>query len=197
VATFTLIKAQTNLEVTKVDTASWTKKKAIGWYNKFDWLNGLKIKPHGTVNQKEFAHQYHLHKQRWDKAFAYLKSADLSSLEPGRYPIDGNNVYAIVTTSASLDYDQTKWEMHHSYADIHYKINGEEKIGIAPVAGSSIIKAYDPIKDIAFYKAKGKFYLSDQRFFFIIFPLLDVHQPGIKVSGSDKEKKLVIKISIN
>ncbi len=193
-ATFILAYPQKKSEVSNADTASWTKKKAAEWYKKLDWLNGLKIKPSGSVNQKEFAHQYHLHKQRWDKAFAYLKSTDLSSLEPGKFPIDSDEVYAIVTVSGSKDFNQTKWEAHHNYADIHYMISGEEKIGIASVNGATIVTSYDPAKDIAFYNATGKFYLANQGVFFIFFPQLDAHRPGIKVPESGKEKKIVIKV---
>ena len=32
----------------------------------------------------------------FEKVFNFLKRADLASLAPGRYDIDGNNVYALV-----------------------------------------------------------------------------------------------------
>lgn len=183
-AIFMLTKAQTNLETDNTDSAFW--------YKKFDRLNGLKIKPHGSTNQKEFVHQFVLHKGRLDNAFAYLKYTDLLSLEPGRFPINSDNVYAIVTASASKDFDQTRWEAHRNYAGIHYMISGEEKISIASVNGVTIVTHYDPSKDIAFYDASGKFNLANQSVFFIFFQQLDAHRPGIKLFESKKEKKIVI-----
>jgi beta-galactosidase beta subunit len=53
---------------------------------------------------------------------------------------------------------------------------------------------YDPAKDVAFYKADGKFYESDSTMLFIAFPK-DAHMPGIKIDGENPiVKKIVIKV---
>ena len=148
---------------------------------------------HKTVNIQQFAKQYKAHQQWWDKAFAYLKETDLSNLKAGKYPIDGENVFAIVTEGATKDIAATKWEAHHNYQDIHYVIKGKELIGIAPVSSAKLIEEYDREKDIAFYSSKGKFYKSSPGTFFIIFPE-DAHRPGIKTEGYNEIKKIVIKV---
>lgn len=169
------------------------KKETRNWYESYKWLNGLQLKPHKTVNIQQFAKQYKTHQQWWDKAFAYLKETDLSNLKAGKYPIDGENVFAIVTEGATKDIAATKWEAHHNYQDIHYVIKGKEQIGIAPVSSAKLIEEYDREKDIAFYSSKGKFYKSSPGTFFIIFPE-DAHRPGIKTEGYNEIKKIVIKV---
>src|SRR5687767_9107304 len=84
-------------------------KKTNKWYKSREWLNGLQLTPHKSVNKAEFAKQYQLRKAWWDKAFAYLKETDLASLKPGKYPIDGENVFATVTEGPTKEMDQTKW----------------------------------------------------------------------------------------
>jgi YhcH/YjgK/YiaL family protein len=171
----------------------WNSKNSDIWFNGYTWLNGLKLKPHKSVNRQEFAKQYHYNKERWDKAFAFMKETDLSSLKPGRYPIDGENVFATVSEGMTKDTSQTKWEAHRLYQDIHYVISGKELIGITPVTSAVVIIPYDTAKDIGFYAAKGKYYKSDKKAFFIVFPG-QAHRPGIKVNESSKEKKIVIKV---
>lgn len=171
----------------------WSSKKAAKWFNRNEWSNGLKLKPHKSVSKQEFAKQYHNNKERWDKAFAFLKENDLSSLKPGKIQIDGENVFATVTEGPTKDIDQTRWEAHRIYQDIHYVIKGKEQIGIAPVSLATVVSAYDPIKDIGFYTAIGKYYESKKNTFFIIFPQ-DAHRPGIKVDDFASEKKIVIKV---
>lgn len=168
-------------------------KKTNEWYNSRVWLNGLKLTPHKSVNKEEFSKQYHLRKAWWDKAFAYLKETDLASLKPGKYPIDGDNVFATVTEGPTKEMDQTKWEAHKNYQDIHYVIKGKEKMGIAPISSATVIQEYDAAKDIGFYNAKGEFYESSPGSFFIAFPS-DAHRPGIKTDSSGEIKKIVIKI---
>ncbi len=172
-----------------------TKKEAKEWFREGDWLRDRdRLTPHKSINQMELADQYNRHKERWDKAFAYLQRTDLASIEPGRYPIDGDDVFVTVSNVPTKEFKNTKYESHKVYADIHYVFEGKEKLGIAPVAGAAVIEEYDPAKEIMFHEAKGKYYVEDPGTFFIVFPNMDAHRPGIRVEGFDQVKKIVIKI---
>jgi len=178
----------------KSSIAQTTQKEINKWYNSHIWLNGLNRKPAGTINKAEFAKQYQANKARWDKAFTYLKETDLKALKPGRYPLDGDDVYINVTEAPSKNKEDVLFEAHKNYADIHCVISGREMIGIAPYASAVIKKEYDPAKDIAFYTAKGKYYLSDASAVFILFPEKDAHCGGIRVNESAVVKKIVVKV---
>ena len=171
----------------------WTKKTAKKWVKKMEWKNGLKLNPHETVNDIEFAKQYHINKEYWDKAFAYLKDNDLKTLEKGRHPIDGENVFAIVTEDPSKNFDKTNWESHRKYIDLQSVIEGEEKIGVYAVLKAKVTKEYDEAKDVANYSADGKLYSAKPGTFFLFFPS-DAHRPNITPGGNLVVKKIVIKI---
>ncbi|MDB5223275.1 MAG: hypothetical protein JWN83_1942 [Chitinophagaceae bacterium] len=175
------------------DTNEWTKKKAKKWFKKKEWLGGLELKPHKTINVQEFARQYHANKAYWDKAFAYLKNTDLNNIPKGKYPIDGDNVFASVTADSSKDFDKTNWESHRKYIDIQYVINGEEKIGVYPVSDAAVTKEYDEKKDVANYSADGKLYSATPETFFVFFPT-DAHRPNITPGDNKVVKKIVIKV---
>lgn len=184
-ATFLLINAQSSND--------WTKHKAKKWFNKKEWLGGLQLQPSKTVDKIEFARQYHLNKKYWDEAFAYLKNTDLNTLAKGKYPIDGDNVFASVTTDSTKNFEKTNWESHRKYIDIQYVITGEEKIGAYPVSKATVTKPYDEKKDAANYSADGKLYLAKPGTFFIFFPS-DAHRPNITTGGNKVDKKIVIKV---
>jgi YhcH/YjgK/YiaL family protein len=171
----------------------WTREQADKWYNSRKWLNGLSLTPHASIDQAEFARQYLANPTGWDIAFAYMKKTDLNSLTPGKFPIDGENVYITVTEGPGKDFNQAKWESHHNYSDIHYMVIGREKIGLTPVSSARITEAYDPARDILFYTATGKYYINDPSTFFIIPPKY-AHRPSIKVDGDEVVKKIVIKV---
>lgn len=173
---------------------TWTKQKASKWFNSRKWLNGVKLQPHKTIDQQEFARQYHANKSYWDKAFAYLKKTDLATVKPGRYPIDGENVYASITEAPTRELDSSKWEAHQTYVDLQYVIKGKEQIGVAPLSSLTVIDAYDLSKDIGFHKGEGKYYEAQPGTFFIFFPK-NAHRPGLKVKGHEIVKKLVVKVS--
>ena len=163
------------------------------WFQKKEWLAGLQLEPHETINKTAFAKQYQLNKQYWDKAFAFLKNHNLETLAVGRYDIDGDNVYAMVTENPTKNMDSTKWESHRNYVDLHLVITGEEKIGVADVSKLTVTMPYDASKDLANYSGEGKFYLAKPRTFFLFFPS-DAHRPNVTTGSNKTDKKLVIKI---
>jgi len=177
------------------DTA-WTKKTAEKWLESNQWKNGLKLKPHASINKVTFAEQYHKNKAEWDKAFAFLRDSDMEKMKPGKYTIDGTDVYATITEGPEKTFEQSAWESHRKYIDLQYVIKGKEKIGVAPLAGATVTQAYDEKADIAHYTSEGQFYIGDPTVFFLFFPA-DAHRPNIHVDGYDVVKKLVIKIKVN
>ncbi len=173
---------------------AWTKEKAAQWFNGREWLNGLQLKPHDSINQVEFAIQYHKNKVLWDKAFDFLKSKDLASLAPGKYPIVGDSVFVSVTEYAPRDLANTKWEAHRKYIDLQYVAKGKEKIGVAPLSKATVVEPYNDTKDVANFNCPdGQFYNAQPGTFFLFFPS-DAHRPSIKTDGSDTVKKVVVKI---
>lgn len=179
--------------IINVDAQSTTSKKENEkWFKQKEWLGGLKLQPHSSVDVQEFARQYRANKKYWDEAFAFLNQ-DLSKLAPGKYPIDGDNVYASVTEDPTKDDDKTVWESHRKYIDLQYVISGEEKIGVSPVADVKIIEPYDEKKDAAHYSGSGKIYEAKPGTFFLFFPGT-AHRPNITTGGNKSDKKIVIKI---
>jgi YhcH/YjgK/YiaL family protein len=175
--------------------SDWSAHKAKKWFKKKEWLNGLSIKPHSSIDKVQFAKQYHLNQAAWDKAFAYLKNTDLTKLANGRHVIDGTNVYAIVTEAPTKDYDKTAFESHQKYIDFQYVITGEENMAKAPVTSVTVSKPYDGPTDIGFYTGEGKIYTVPAGTFMLFFPP-DAHRPNITPGGNKVVKKIVIKINV-
>ena len=171
----------------------WSTHKTKKWFKKKEWLNGLNITPHSSIDKTQFAKQYHLNQAGWDKAFAYLKNTDLNTLANGRHVIDGTNVYAIVTEAPSKDYDKTAFESHKKYIDLQYVITGEEKMAKTPVTTVTVNKPYDEAADIAYYTGEGKIYTVPAKTFMLFFPG-EAHRPNITPGGNKVVKKIVIKI---
>ncbi|WP_295674853.1 YhcH/YjgK/YiaL family protein [uncultured Mucilaginibacter sp.] len=173
--------------------AATAVKKASKWVKSRVWAPELKIKPDKSVNSIEFKKQYESNKPLWDKVFSFLSDSKLSTLAPGRYPVDGDNAYATISAGPPKNIDDVKWEAHQKYIDLHYVINGKVKLGVCPLSLAQLTEPYDDKKDAAHYNAEGKYYTATPQNFFLFFPT-DVHRPDIKVKGFDTLKKLVIKI---
>ena len=167
-------------------------KEIKAWADGKEWANGLTLNLHRSVNKDSFYVAYHRNQKAWAAAFAFLKNAHLPELIPGKYPILGDQVFALVTEGPTHSKDSVNWESHKHYVDLHYIIKGKEIIGIADTAKTTMIKPYTP--DVINYTAKGEFYTAAPGEFFLFFPN-DAHRPGIKIEGCNRVKKIVIKIA--
>lgn len=178
------------------ENSQLSEKQINAWFKKQSWLSGLKLKPHKSIDRKEFARQYLNHKEQWDKAFAFLKNQNLRNLKPGKYEIDGDKVFATVTEAPSKTFEESTWESHRKYQDIQYVIRGEEKIGVASIASANVTKHYNAAIDAAFYTTEGSYYAADPTVFFIFFPE-NLHRPNIKVEKYPVVKKVVVKVLVS
>ena len=188
-----LLLAFCNLVYVAAAQETWNETTAKQWLDKKEWKNGFKPELFTAVNKVVFAQQYHKNRTAWDKAFAFLRDTDLTKIQPGKYPIDGDNVYAIVTEAPSKEFEASAWESHRKYTDLHYIIKGQETIGMAPVSKATVTKPYNETTDAANYNAKGQYFVATPALFFLFFPQ-DAHRPNIKVAGYDVVKKVVVKI---
>jgi biofilm protein TabA len=169
-------------------------KMAHEWLKSKVWAKDLNIKVYKGINTLEFYRQYNRSKNVWDKVFAFLgDSKKLDTLKPGKYIIDGQNAYVMITDGPEKTEDMVKWESHRKYIDLHYVIRGKEKIGRADVATATITQPYSDKSDAANYTADGKYYIATPAEFYLFFPS-DAHRPNLHVDGYDTVKKLVIKI---
>jgi YhcH/YjgK/YiaL family protein len=189
ILTFLLIAGSTYAQT---DSAA-NVKKANKWIKSHVWAKDLKIKPDPSINSVEFERQYESNKELWDKAFTYLGDEKLNIIAPGKYLIDGDNAFAIITLGPPKKLEDVKWESHRKYIDLQYVIKGKIKIGVSPVSAAKVTEPYTDSRDAANYTAEGRYLTATPKEFFLFFPQ-DAHRPDIKVDGSDTLRKLVIKI---
>jgi biofilm protein TabA len=129
-------------------------------------------------------------------ALEYIANTDFSSMEPGRYELDGSNLFALVQAYDSIPKEQGKWECHKKYIDIQYIAKGIELIGCNNIDKMKVTTEYNPDKDIAFLSGEGDFITFSKGSYGIFFPE-DAHQPKIAVNNTPgKVKKVVVKIKV-
>lgn len=132
----------------------------------------------------------------FQKAFAYLAQTDLKNLEPGKYAIDGDKVFALVSSYVPKPVDQAKWEAHKKYADIQVVLEGSEKQGFAPMKKAFVTEAYIPERDIEFLSIEQGNYLTMSPGVFAVYFPQDAHQPGVEAVPGGPVKKVVIKVLV-
>lgn len=159
------------------------------------------ISPHITdtimiIDTLSNAEKYFCVHPLFEKAFGYVQSLDLASVEAGNYEIDGEALKATVIQKAGKTVAESleKFEAHNRYIDIQICIEGQEQIGWKPRETCQDQKGeYNTEKDVVFFNDGPDMYFQlAERQFVVLFPE-DVHAPMI----SDGEiKKLVVKVKV-
>ena len=125
----------------------------------------------------EHAGQYRKLSGNLAKALDYLTGTELETVEAGRVEIDGERVFALFQSYETKP-ENDRPEAHRKYIDIQYLIEGEELIGVAPLASMERVAEAAPERDIWFYEGEtAKLPLGGGRFA-ILFPQ-DAHAPCI------------------
>ena len=141
------------------------------------------------------SHLYEGLNEQFKKAFRYLKETDFTTVNNGKYEIDGSNIFAVVNEFKTNDKNDCETEAHKKHIDIQYVVKGTELFGYAPLTTQKPVKEYDETSDAAIYKEDVS-YIKLEAGMFIIFYPSDLHQPEVREFEPVTVKKVVVKIKI-
>jgi YhcH/YjgK/YiaL family protein len=143
------------------------------------------------------AHLYMGLGERLQFALNYIAETDFSSMETGKFELDGDNVFVLVNEYQTKENEQNIMEAHRKYIDLQYVVKGTEIVEFESFHNQDIVRAYDAENDYIFYTPKKRVPLQfNEKMFAIFFPE-DLHMPGIMESTPVNIKKIVVKILID
>lgn len=116
-------------------------------------------------------------------------------IENGKYPIDGDNIFALVSRYNSKPLEQGRMETHETYVDLQVIVSGKEWILCAPNQGVEPTVAYNKESDIAFWTSPKSYSkaLICPGIVGLFFPH-ELHMPQIQADTAEPIVKIVIKI---
>jgi len=126
-------------------------------------------------------------------AFAFLQRADVATLAPGTYEIDGRTVYALVQEYRTKPAAEGRWEAHRRYIDLQYVVSGAERFGYAP-PGRMASGPYDEDTDMERPAGAGEFVTLLAGEFILLCPG-EAHMPGMAIDEPASVRKVVVKIA--
>lgn len=115
-------------------------------------------------------------------------------MDPGRYDLDGEDLFAMVQDYESKPKSEGFWEAHRQYADIQLVVSGAEHMGYAP-ATSLVPGSYDDESDFLRLDGDGMFIDMRAGTFMVLFPQ-DAHMPGMAIDAPSPVRKIVVKVRL-
>ncbi|MBI3958385.1 MAG: YhcH/YjgK/YiaL family protein [Chloroflexi bacterium] len=131
---------------------------------------------------------------RFAAAFAFLRQEGLAALPPGRYEIDGSQLFALITNGPGRSREVGKLESHRAYIDIQYVAAGIDKMGWKSTPTCTRPQsAFDTAKDAVLYDDTPDAFVATGPGSFTIFFPEDAHTPLLSPGNLHK---VVVKIAI-
>ena len=128
------------------------------------------------------------------KAFNYLINTDFSTMENGRYDLEGDQLFVSISSVKGKDKKEAAIETHRKYIDIQLPLLGVEKIGWKAASDLQVESSpYNPEKDITFYVDRPTAYTKIYPGEFVIYFPEDGHAPCI---GEGEIRKIVVKVAL-
>lgn len=128
------------------------------------------------------------------RVFEYTRNTDLLSLAPGRYHIDGEQLFVIIENAAGRTRAEAKLECHRKYIDIQLVLNGTDEMGWKALADChNPVSEHSMEKDIRFFHDAPASWIAVPPDHFCIFFPEDAHAPLVSANSI---RKAIFKIAV-
>ena len=127
----------------------------------------------------------------FSKVVDFLSQHDLNTMEEGKYPIEGDNLFLNLTSAKGKAPDEAVMETHRKMIDIQIPISCAETMGYTPRKDLPEVD-YNADKDISFYEVPAQQYITVEPGSFAIFFPQDGHAPCITEKA--EIKKAIFKV---
>ncbi|GAK60603.1 putative beta-D-galactosidase [Candidatus Vecturithrix granuli] len=130
------------------------------------------------------------------RALKFAAEFDLAQPD-GRCPIDGEAMYALVSTYDTSPREERRFEAHKKYLDVQVLLEGEECIDVSLEANLPILQEYNETKDIYFVQPPAEYAsLPMKPGYFAVFYPQDIHRPNCQLHRKSSVRKIVVKVRV-
>ncbi len=131
------------------------------------------------------------------KAVQFVMEFD-GSRPDGKYPIDGDTIFALVQTVETAGHDGKVFEAHRKFLDVHIVLEGQEKQDVALMdhAEAEMVQEYSEQNDAMLFKTEDFSTVILKPRMFAVYGPSDGHRPCLCVNGPEKIRKVCVKIRI-
>ncbi|MFN7250545.1 MAG: YhcH/YjgK/YiaL family protein [Anaerobacillus sp.] len=126
---------------------------------------------------------------------AFLKEHDFSKDSLGVHEIDENSFFVVIEYETK-EKEKCFWESHKTNLDLHYIIEGKEKIAIEHIDRLVMMEPYNTEKDAIIFDGEIESTIAmNPEDVMICFPE-DGHMTGIALNNVSKVRKIVLKLKV-
>jgi len=116
----------------------------------------------------------------------------------GRYEIDSENIFALVSSYETSPASRNSFEIHRKHADVQVVIEGEEKVDVSLSDELEAVSEYDEATDkVRLESPQDSASLVMRRGYFAVIYPNEAHRPNCDLHGKLNVRKIVVKVRMN
>ena len=130
------------------------------------------------------------------RALEALRGVRLDTMKPGRYEIEGDDLFYLVQDVELRTLEESRAEAHRKYVDIQIPLSTRERYGFAlPQPGLAPSDDAFEEKDLAFYPTPaGESFIDAAPGDYLVFLPGELHRPCVVIEDKETIRKVVVKI---
>jgi YhcH/YjgK/YiaL family protein len=149
------------------------------------------------IDTFENAARYYMLHPALEIILDYLESVTSENFSEGKKELSGDEVFVNAIHQHTKTENDAVWESHERYIDVHYMVDGRERIFYAEEDKMQVDRPYDEEKDCTLYKGNDGFEVYLPKNGFVIFFPGEIHKTMVSDGVSVQSKKLVGKIKVD
>lgn len=148
------------------------------------------------IDRLENWERYFYKDERFAAAFHYLLTTLENKISDGCHQIDGDKLFASVSTYSTVNQNEKKLEAHLKYIDVQYMVKGTEAVYWRNAQELAPGTPYSAAEDIIFFDEAADCRLRLSEGIFVVFFPEDAHKPGCIWEKEETVRKIVLKIRV-
>lgn len=147
------------------------------------------------IDSIENASRYFMLHPSLEQAFDKLEEIiDVPNIESAKNEIVKDHLYVNTIVGDSKDFDNSIWESHDKYIDIHFLIEGEEQLYFAEEGSLEVETPYNEEKDVTIFNGEGGNEIFLPKNGFVIYFPGEIHKTMVNTKKTNLIKKVVVKL---
>ena len=136
------------------------------------------------------------------RALAAFQAQGLAGKPPGRYEIEGEQMFCLIQDATPRAVADCLSEAHHRHADIQIPLGAVERFGFAlPQADLAPCDDQLESRDLAFYPTPAnEFFMDVEPGAYVVFLPTELHRPCVLIDEKNEKqefRKAVIKVHLS
>lgn len=148
------------------------------------------------IDTLDNASRYYMLHPSLEQAFDFLENIEAADFSHGKTELVEDHLYVNGIVDETKSMEDSIWESHDSNMDIHFMVEGEERVFYGEEDKMKVVKPYNAEKDVTIFEGEGAEYFVPKNGFVLFFPG-EIHKSLVYSGSPHKIKKAVVKLSMD